>query len=156
MLTINQVVRVFGLLNRHKAKYLVIGGIAAGIHGVPRNTKDLDLAIEPSRPNAQRVLKALEEAGLGSATLIDARGLLEKDVTIFNDVIPVDVLARPKGLVFREAWKRRVLRKLGRHQVPVASIQDLISMKRAAGRPIDLADLEYLEKLASQQGEGRT
>ena len=149
-LTLNQAAHLFACLNSAKAKYLVIGGIAVAACGVPRATEDLDLAIEPSRPNAARVLEALAAAGLGTATMIDAKGLLEQDITLFRDRLPVDVLARAKGLLFREAWKRRVLRKLGRHQVPFACLQDLISMKRAAGRPVDLADLEYLERIAAE------
>jgi hypothetical protein len=148
-LTINRLAPVFACLNSAKAKYLVIGGIAVAACGVPRATEDLDLAIDPTRSNARRVLRALAEAGLGTATLIDAKGLLEKDVTMLRDRLPVDVLARAKGLDFRKAWKRRVLRKVGKHQVPFASLEDLIAMKRAAGRPIDRADLEYLERIAA-------
>ena len=152
MLTINQVLRVFASLNLQRAKYLVIGGIAAGAHGSPRATKDLDIAIEPTRANARRVLRALVDAGLGSATLIDDKGLLEKDVVIFRDRIPVDVLSRPKGLDFAKAWKRRMIRRFGKHEVPIADLKDLILMKRAAGRPVDLADLEYLERIAAAEG----
>lgn len=152
-LTVRKAARVFACLNRAKARYLVVGGMAVAAYGVPRGTEDLDLAIEPTRPNARRVLQALAAAGLGTATLVDAKGLLEKDLTLFQDRIPVDVLARAKGLDFKRAWKRRMIRTLEKEEVPFPDLRDLIAMKRAANRPVDRADLEYLEEIARQAGE---
>jgi len=149
-LTTRQLAQVCRSLNSEKARYLVIGGVAVGAYGVPRGTEDLDLAIDPTRANARKVLKGLEAAGLGTATLVTAAGLLEKDVTLFRDRIPVDVLARPKGLDFNRAWKRRMVRTIEKVSVPIADLKDMILMKRAAGRPVDLADLEYLERIAAR------
>ena len=58
---------VFRSLQRHEVRYVVIGGIAAVIHGVPRATFDLDLLIEATPANLQRLLAAFLEAGLGTA-----------------------------------------------------------------------------------------
>ena len=76
---------VFASLHAHDVKYVVIGGIAAILHGVPRTTFDLDILIEATPNNAQRLLDAFIDAGLGTATLISADELLENEVTIFKD-----------------------------------------------------------------------
>ena len=64
---LNRLQGVFASLQRHKVRYVVIGGIAAVLHGVPRATFDLDILIEATPENAQRLLQALLEAGLGTA-----------------------------------------------------------------------------------------
>lgn len=61
---------VFASLNSHDVKYLVIGGTAAVLHGVPRATFDLDVLIEASSENASALLNALRSAGFGTAWLI--------------------------------------------------------------------------------------
>lgn len=61
---INRLGEVFASFQKHKVKYLVIGGIAAVLHGVPRATFDLDILIEATEDNAQRVLEAMIEAQL--------------------------------------------------------------------------------------------
>ena len=63
---LNRFQDVFKSLRSHDVKYLVIGGIAAILHGVPRVTLDLDILIEASDENAEALLLALEEAGLGT------------------------------------------------------------------------------------------
>ena len=67
---------VFASLQRHEVRYLVIGGIASVLYGVPRATFDLDMLIEDTPVNARRLLDALLEAGLGTATLITVEELL--------------------------------------------------------------------------------
>ena len=98
---------VFKSLQRHNVRYLVIGGIAVILHGVPRATFDLDILIEATSDNAARLLTALEEAGLGTATLITPAGLLANEVTIFNDRVRIDVQTTTPGIEFAESWLRR-------------------------------------------------
>ena len=73
---LNRLQGVFESLQRHNVKYVVIGGIAAILHGVPRATFDLDLLIEPTESNAQRLLDAFAEAGLGTAALTSPSDIL--------------------------------------------------------------------------------
>jgi hypothetical protein len=136
---------VFASLQNHKVKYIVIDGIAAVMHGVPRTTLDLDILIEATRENAQRLLDALLEAKLGTALLITADELITKEIIIFKDRIRVDVQTTTPGLRFEEAWQRRETMKYRGQTLYVASRDDLIASKRAAGRPIDLEDVRLLE-----------
>ena len=67
---INRLLDVFASFHKHGVRYIVIGGIAAVLHGVPRATFDLDILITASADNAQHLLDALTEANFATATLI--------------------------------------------------------------------------------------
>jgi hypothetical protein len=124
---------------------VVIGGIAAVLHGIPRATFDLDLLIEATPSNAERLLQALRSAGLGTAALIDAQGLLANEITVFSDRVRIDVQTSTPGLSFEEAWRQREVMSYRGQRFFVASRRDLIASKRAAGRPQDLEDVKLLE-----------
>jgi len=136
---------VFRCLHVHDVRYVVIGGIAAIVHGVPRTTFDVDLLIEASEPNAARLLKALEAAGIDSAALTTPQQLLAHEITIFKDVVRIDVQTSTPGLSFADAWHRRVEREVSGVPYWILSKPDLIAAKRAAGRPKDLEDVRVLE-----------
>ena|SRR3989304_4520376 len=136
---------VFASLQRHNTRYVVIGGIAAVLHGVPRATFDLDILIEATPDNAQRLLDSLLEAGLGTASLTTAGELLAQEITIFKDRVRIDVQTRTPGLKFSEAWERKETMNYQGQSFYVASKSDLIKSKRAAGRKVDLEDVRLLE-----------
>ncbi len=78
---LNRLQGVFASFQSHDVRYVVIGGIAAVLHGVPRATFDLDVLIEASLDNATRLLAALEAADFGTATLEDVRLLEHRRTT---------------------------------------------------------------------------
>ncbi len=135
---------VFRSFQSHKVKYVVIGGIAAIVHGVPRTTLDLDILIEATEDNAGRVLAALVDIGFGTATLTTAANVANNDVTILKDWLRVDIHTHPPGLTFATAWKNRTRRRDSGVTIQLASPADLIRSKRAAGRPHDLEDARML------------
>lgn len=141
---INQLTDVFRSLEKHDVKYLIIGGIAAILHGVPRSTFDLDILIEATPENARRLLDALVAAGLGTATMVTPEGILAHEVTIFKDRVRVDVQTATPGIILEEAWERRDVMDYRGVKMMVASRKDLIASKRAAGRPVDLEDVRLL------------
>jgi len=152
---LNQLQDVFASFQKHKVKYLVIGGIAAVLHGVPRATFDLDILIEATSENAQRLLAALLEAGLETATLTSAEELLAHEITIFKDRVRIDVQTKTPGLYFEEAWAEREELQYRGVALHVVSREGLIASKRAAGRAVDLEDARLLEldggtKISSQ------
>ncbi len=153
---LNQLRGVFASLQKHEVKYVVIGGIAAVLHGVPRVTFDLDILIDPTPENAQRLLDALAEAGLGTATLISAEELLAHEITVFNDWVRIDVQTRTPGITFEDAWARREVVDYQGQEFYILSLEDLIASKRAAGRPIDLEDVRLLEISTSGRGQEAT
>jgi hypothetical protein len=142
---LNRLREVFASLQRHRVRYVVIGGIAAILHGVPRITLDLDILIEATPSNAARLLEAFLEARLGTAALTTPEELLAREITIFNDWVRIDVQTATPGLVFAEVWRRRKTMHYRRQAFHVVSRADLIASKKAAGRPVDLEDVRMLE-----------
>lgn len=141
---INRLLDVFASFQKHKVKYVVIGGIAAVLHGVPRATFDLDILIEASSDNVKRLLDSLLEAKLGSAALISVEELLANEITIFRDRVRIDVQTSTPGLKFDDAWRNRVTMNFQGQDFFIASKSDLISAKLSSGRKIDLEDVKLL------------
>lgn len=141
---LNRLQSVFASLHRHDVHYLVIGGIAAVLYGVPRATFDLDILIEATPYNAQALLDALLEAGFGTATLTSVEDLLAHEITIFNDWVRVDVQTITPGIDFVAAWARREMMVYQGQEFYLVSKLDLIASKQAAGHPKDLEDVRLL------------
>jgi tRNA nucleotidyltransferase/poly(A) polymerase len=123
---------VFASLNSHRVKYIVIGGTAAVLHGVPRATFDLDALIEATPENASNLLAALRDAGFGTAAMIEADELLRHEITVFRDRYRVDIQTSTPGLQFEDAWPRRIEMTFDGVPFYVAHKDDLIASKRAA------------------------
>jgi hypothetical protein len=123
----------------------VIGGIATILYGVPRATFDLDILIEPTQDNAQRLLDSLLDAGLGTASLTDVNELLSNEITVFKDWVRIDAQTVTLGLNFQEAWEHRETMTFQGQVFYVVSKKDLISSKKASGRVVDLEDVRLLE-----------
>lgn len=140
-------------LNDHDARYVVIGAVAFPIYGYARATLDIDLFIQPTPENAQRVRAALIAFGYDmSDVTIDE--LLSKKVLIRQSVLETDIHPYVKGVDFEEVWKDRTEDRLGDTPVAFASLDHLIRMKEAAGRPKDLEDLRVLRRLRSGPASG--
>jgi len=142
---INRLIDVFRSFQKHNVQYLVIGGIAAVLYGVPRATFDLDILIEASNENARRLLDALLDAGLGTASLTNKDEILANEITIFKDRVRIDVQTKTPGLIFEDAWKRKQIMNYQGQEFYVACLEDLVASKKAAGRTIDLEDVRLLE-----------
>lgn len=142
---LNRLEGVFSELQRHEVEFVVIGGIAAVLHGVPRATFDLDILIKATPANAKKLLRAFSESGLASAHHITADELLKNEITIFEDKVRIDVQTNTPGLSFEKAWNERVSMNYQNQSFPVVSRENLIAAKKASGRKIDLEDVELLE-----------
>ncbi|HET8673225.1 MAG TPA: DUF6036 family nucleotidyltransferase [Thermoleophilaceae bacterium] len=135
---------------------MVIGGVAAVLWGSARNTFDLDISFALDEPNLEALGDLLVEL---RATLkgvdedvpfvADARTLRRVELLTLNTAAgELDLLAHPAGAPDYEALRRRALRvDVGGFDVLIASIEDLIQMKQAAGRTKDLADIEELDAI---------
>jgi predicted nucleotidyltransferase len=141
---LNRLREVFSSFQKYKVKYLVIGGIAAVLHGVPRATFDLDILIEANPENARRLLDAMLDANLGTAALISESDLLDHEITVFQDRVRIDVQISTPGIQFKSAWENRETIDYQGVELNVVSREDLISSKKAAGRPVDLEDVRLL------------
>jgi len=133
-------------LNAHAVEYVIIGATAFPVHGYTRATLDVDIFIRPEPQNAERAMAALSEFGydLGDLTVDE---LLANKILIRQHIVETDVHPSVKGVTFDDVWSHRVMDRIGDVPAPFASLDDLIAMKRAAGRQKDLDDLTYLEEL---------
>jgi hypothetical protein len=144
--------RILASLDRHKVDYVIIGGVAVQVHGHVRMTNDIDLIPSPTPENLERLAEALNELDArvlnpgATHITIDAQMLPRADMwqlsTRHGDI---DVLHEAPGAApYDQLRARALVITLGEHRVPVAGRDDLISMKRASGRPVDLADIAAL------------
>jgi predicted nucleotidyltransferase len=148
---LNRLQDVLKSFQKYNVKYVIIGGIASTLHGVPRATFDVDILIEATPDNAKRLLDALLDSGLATASLTTAQEILENEITIFEDRIRLDVQTSTPGISFTDAWNRRETMDYNGQKFYVLSKDDLIATKRAAGRDIDLEDIRLLEDNQSQE-----
>jgi predicted nucleotidyltransferase len=133
-------------LNDNSVRYLVVGGYAVAQHGHPRYTKDIDVWVEMTKENAERVVKSLEQFGFASLGLKEA-DFLEADQIIQLGYPPsrIDLLTSLLGVKFSECYPARVIVEMDGVSVNFIDLENLKKNKRAVGRHQDLADVENLE-----------
>jgi hypothetical protein len=160
---------VFAALAKRKVRYVVVGGVAVVLHGVPRFTADLDLVLALDRANVLAALDAL--AGLAyrpraPVPLLDfaepalrRNWIEEKGLTVFSLWSPdhpateIDLFVE-EPFPFEEVFARATRVDLGAHYVTVAGVADLVELKRRADRPKDREDIERLIALAEGEKLG--
>lgn len=133
-------------LNDEKVRYLVVGGYAVAIHGYPRFTKDIDIWIDRSPENAQRIVEALGQFGFASLGL-KAEDFLGEYQFIQLGYPPnrIDIITSLEGVEFSTAYENRLHLSIKEIEVDFLGLDDLRSTKRASGRPQDLIDLDNLQ-----------
>ena len=108
-------------------------------------TFDLEILIEATPENAKRLLDALRDAGLGTASLTTVEDLLANAITVLEDRVRIDVQTSTPGVTFATAWGRRKTVSYQGQEFFILCKEDLIASKRAAGRAVDLEDVRLLE-----------
>jgi hypothetical protein len=148
---------LFRAFARHDVAYVTIGGMAVQAYGGQRLTQDLDVVIAASSENFARLARALVDL---DARILGPQGQRSRSVPgaallasgeqwhLITAHGPLDVVTLPAHLGSFAALRDRAHEiPLGDVTVPIAHRDDLITLKRAAGRPQDLADVELLESL---------
>lgn len=149
-----------------QVQYVLVGGLAVQLHGFLRATFDIDLVLAMNDENLERFIAVAKHYGLTPAIPVPIDSLKnasqidqwrrEKGMLAFSLREPqtggsvVDVLVRPE-VSFESLIANAVIGELFGRQVPIASIADLLAMKRVADRPKDRIDIVALEKI--QRGE---
>lgn len=153
---------VFRALGKSKVRYAVAGGIAMVLHGVVRFTADLDLIVDLDSENLKRFLSAMNGLGYRPRIPVSAEALLdpamrsqwkrEKNMEVFSFIDPsepmsmVDVFIDEK-IPFPKVQEELVQVTAKGITIPVVSLNHLKELKKAAGRPQDLADIEAIESM---------
>jgi hypothetical protein len=143
---------LFRVLAAGRVDYVVIGGVAAQVHGRRRTTKDLDIMPAPEPANLRRLARSLAELGarpgaltsappptaeqLEHAPIVSPLVTRHGELHICNDV--------PGAGPYAGLRARALVTELAGVPVAIVSVDDLIRMKRATGRPGDLADIAAL------------
>ena len=159
---------IFQILNAGGVRYVVVGGLATVLHGYARLTADVDLAVDLAPEEAMKMIQVLVEKGFRPQVpvlpqefanpIVREIWLREKHMRAFSLVDPtnpmrvVDLLLKPE-VPFEELLARSQEVVLNRTKIKIASIDDLIALKRHAGRPQDLVDIEQLETIRRQKGD---
>lgn len=139
---------------------MVVGGFATVLHGHARLTADIDLVVDLVPDEARKAVETLIRLGFRPRAPVETlafadpavrqQWVQEKGMRVFslwnpaNPMLEVDLFAEHL-IDFEELWSRAEIVELTQAVVRIASIPDLIHLKRLAGRPQDLADIEALE-----------
>ena len=151
--------RALETLHRHGVRFVVIGAFAGRLLGSPSLTRDLDICYARDKANLEAMVEALKELHARLRGVkeevpfrFDAQSLANGDsFTFVTDAGDLDILGTPSGTAgYEELVRTAEEADLGGMQVKVASIDSLIRMKRAAGRPKDLIEVEVLAALRDE------
>jgi hypothetical protein len=153
---------LFDALNRENVRYLVVGGLATVLHGFARLTADVDLIVDLDPVEAQKTVQVLSSLGLRPRAPVEALQfadaahregwIRDKGMRVFSMWDPgqpmreVDLFVE-LPMPFSELYARSELMDVGEISIRVVSLEDLIALKRLAGRAQDLADIEALEEI---------
>jgi hypothetical protein len=159
---------VFRKLNESGIRYLVAGGMAVNLHGVPRLTQDLDLLIDLDRENILKTIDALMELGyrvrlpVNPADFAEAEirhaWIEEKNMKVFS-FFHRDLTWQGIDLMFdvpvsyQEASSDMVVKQAGDLMIPIASINVLIKLKENVGRKQDISDIRMLREIQKLEEE---
>lgn len=141
-------------LNKKGVSYVVIGGLAVLSYIPYRTTRDIDVVIEPTPENARKAREAVAEWA-GFEPQYSVEDFLSGDILSFGGLLRVEIHTQVPGTTWALLWQDRVPGDLLGISTHFAGLDQLIAMKRAAGRPEkDLPDLRRLEKLRQQKTSG--
>lgn len=152
---------LFKALKAHNIDYLLVGGLAMNLHGVPRMTMDVDLVISLDSGNIAKLASLAKELGLypnvpvkledlADANKRDAllaeKNLIALSLISSTPATPTVDIVIHHPLDFQKAFANAVQRDISGTPVMLACIEDMITLKKAAGRAQDLSDITHLER----------
>ena len=158
--------QLFARLSEADVRYVVVGGVAVILQGYLRLTADVDLMVALEYSNALRAVEALEACGLRPIVPVRASDFADpairrdwienKNMKVFsmrdprNPVMTADLFVL-EPIPFIDLYGRADVIDVAGHPLRIASIPDLIALKRLANRPQDLTDIEMLEMIEKER-----
>lgn len=138
--------KICAALNREGARYILIGGFAVIARGLERPTKDIDLLIDASADNLERIKRALAVLPDNAVREVQADDIGRYAVIRVADEVVVDLMSKACGVSWEDAARDSEVLELDGVEIPIAGIETLIRTKQTV-RPHDAADREFLERL---------
>jgi len=133
---------------RSRVEAVLVGGYAVAFHGRPRTTKDIDLVLGPSAENLDRAADALARFGAPANVVASVRAMAPTEVVYLGQPpLRIDFLRTIDGVPTSRLFANAVLATIDGVAFRVISLDDLIDNKRAAGRPQDAIDADFLERV---------
>lgn len=161
---------IFKEFNKRRIRYIVVGGIAVNLWGIPRMTYDIDLLLDMEESNLRKFLTLVRKWGFRPKIPVDIRDFADKDkregwirqknmkaFCLINPAWPlseIDIIVKAP-IDYKKALKNITWVKVKNTSIPLISIDDLIKMKKNTDRKQDLADIRYLKTLKDEKGKER-
>jgi len=134
-------------LNNQQVEYILVGGYSVILHGYARNTGDMDLWVNPTIDNYNKLVKSFHEFGMPVFDMTEKNFLHNESFDVFTfgrPPVSIDIMKKVKGLDFEIAYQHSVIVEADGFPIRMVDYRDLIKAKMASGRPKDLNDIENL------------
>jgi len=139
------------LLNLFNVEYVLVGGMAVNLHGYQRTTGDMDIFVNPTEENHNRLKKVHIDYGMPMGEMMLLRNFLNTKIydvfTFGGGIYRIEILTVCKGLTFNITFKNAITTQIEDIKIKYIDYNTLIKAKKASGRPKDLYDIDELEKL---------
>ncbi len=137
---------ILSIFLEERVEFLVVGAYAVAAYGLPRATKDIDLWVRCSEQNASHIIAALKRFGAPLSGITET-DFLRPGITFQIGIAPrrIDIITEIAGVRFDDSYPNRISANVEGISLPVIGRADLVANKRAAARPQDLVDVEWLE-----------
>nr|MBC7612514.1 hypothetical protein [Pseudopedobacter sp.] len=132
------------LLNLHQVEYILVGGYSVILHGYPRSTGDMDIWVNKSNENFNKLKSAFSDFKMPIMKLEDFLNSENEVFSYGRPPVGIDILTHCKGLEFQDSIKESSFVDVEGLKVNLISYSHLIKAKKAAGRYKDLNDLDHL------------
>jgi len=146
---------------KHKVKYVLVGGLAVNLHGAMRSTADMDILVEMKDANLRKIVQIMKAKGYKVKQPVDPMDLADakiradwiknKNMKAFNfykdnSFEQLDIVI-DSPISFEQAKKNAIIVNVDGLRLPVVSVKELIAMKTKAGRSVDKSDIKQLKKI---------
>ncbi|MEP7264830.1 MAG: hypothetical protein ABI772_10045 [Bacteroidota bacterium] len=158
--------KLFEKLNESDVRYVICGGLAVNLHGIPRMTADIDIILDLNKSNIEKFMEAVKSLHYELTLPLKAEDIWEESkrqslikdknliaLSFYNyddNTVMLDVLL-DFPILFNELWQNKVTRKSGNAEIYVVSIDHLISLKEYSNRIQDQQDILFLSKIKNGQ-----
>ncbi len=136
-------------LNQSEVEYILVGGYSVILHGYSRNTGDLDLWVNKTRENYNKLKNAFYSVGMPVFDMTEFNFLNNSQFNVFSfgkPPVSIDIMTEVKGLSFYSAYQSASIIKIENLSVRLINLNDLLKAKKSSGRSKDLDDIENLSE----------